>query len=129
MSDKKDISVRNENQPERVSRRPVVAPAVDIYESADDIVLVADLPGVAQGAVNLSFEKDELRIDATTGEVGEGSSPLFREFAQRDYRRAFQLAPGIDVESISAELRGGILTVTLPKAASLKPRRITIKAE
>ena len=125
MSENKDIAV----QPERVSRRPVVAPAVDIFESADDIVLVADLPGVAQGSVNIRFEKDELRIDATTSDVGEEWSPLFREFGQRDYRRAFQLAPGIEVENISAELVGGVLTVTLPKAAALKPRQIAIKAE
>ena len=125
MSENKDIAV----QPERVSRRPVVAPAGDIFESADDIVLVADLPGVAQGSVNIRFEKDELRIDATTSDVGEEWSPLFREFGQRDYRRAFQLAPGIEVENISAELVGGVLTVTLPKAAALKPRQIAIKAE
>jgi HSP20 family molecular chaperone IbpA len=129
MSEKKDIAVRSENQPERVSRRPVVAPAVDIFESADDIVLLADLPGVAQDGVRLDFEKDELRIDATTTEVGDGGSPLFREFGQRDYRRAFQLAPGIDVDKITAELKGGVLTVTLPKAAALKPRQIAIKPE
>lgn len=129
MNDNKDIEVRTDNTPERVSRRPVVAPAVDIYENADAIVLLADLPGVAQEGVSLNFEKDELRIDATTRDLSDSGSPLFREFAARDYRRAFQLAPGIDVENITADLKGGVLAVTLPKAAALKPRRIVIKGE
>ena len=117
------------NTPERVSRRPVVSPAVDIFENTDSIVVVADLPGVSDGGVKLQFEKDELRIEATTTVVGDGMSPLFREFAPRDYRRTFQLAPGIDVDKSSADLKGGVLTITLPKAAALKPRRITIKPE
>jgi len=129
MSEKKDIAVRDERQPERVSRRPVVAPPVDIYESADEVVVVADLPGVAETGVNLHFEKDELRIEATTTAVGDGWSPLFRELGQRDYRRVFQVAPGIDADKISAELKAGVLTVKLPKASSLKPRQIAIKSE
>lgn len=129
MSDSKDIAARTENQPEGVSRRPVVAPAVDIHETKDAVVVVADMPGVEQDQLSIDFEKDELRIAATTAAVGEGWSPLFREFAQRDYRRAFQLAPGIDVEKISAELRAGVLTITLPKAAAMKPRQISVKAE
>ncbi len=129
MSDNRDISARTENQTERVSRRPVVAPSVDIHETADAVVVVADMPGVTQDGLSIDFEKDELRISATTTAVGEGWSPLFREFGQRDYRRAFQLAPGIDVEKIAAELKSGVLTVTLPKAAALKPRQIAVKAE
>jgi len=129
MSEKKDIAVRADNQTERYSRRPVVTPAVDIFENADEVVVVADLPGVAQDKLNLHFEKDELKIEATTEAVGEGFSPLFREFAQRDYRRVFQVAPGIDAEKIFAELKGGVLTVKLPKSSSLKPRQIAIKAE
>ena len=129
MSDNKDIAVRTDSTPERVSRRPVVAPAVDIYENADAIVLLADLPGVPQDGVSLNFEKDELRIDATTRNLSESGSSLFSEFAPRDYRRAFQLAAGIDVENITADLKSGVLTVTLPKAAALKPRRIVIKGE
>lgn len=129
MSKNKDIEVRTENTPERVSRRPVVAPAVDIYENADAIVLLADLPGVPQDGVTVNFEKDELRIDATTTDLSSTGNALFSEFAPRDYRRAFQLAPGIDVENITADLKGGVLTVTLPKAAALKPRQIAIKSE
>ena len=128
MSKSKEIEAREEGLAERVTTRPAVSPAVDIYESKDEVVLVADLPGVSQQHLTINFEKDELRIEATTAAVGEGHGPLFREFAQRDYRRAFQLAPGIDVEKIAAELKNGLLTVRLPKAAALKPRQISIKA-
>ena len=127
MAEKRNIAIRDQHQ-ERAPQRPVVSPAVDIYEDADEIVLVADLPGVADGNVQLQFEKEELRIEASTSPAPPDWSPLFREFAQRDYQRTFQLTPGIDVSKITAELKTGSLTVHLPKAAALKPRQIAIKS-
>ena len=61
--------------------------------------------------------------------VIEEQKPLFREFSSIDYRRVFELSPGIDVTAIKAELKNGVLAVHLPKSAAIKPRKIQIAAE
>mgnify|MGYP003572477373 FL=1 len=129
MSDQKNITPAEENSPERVSRRRTVSPPVDIYENQDEVLVVTDVPGTSNEGLNIHFDKDQLFIEASAGLLNEENSPLFREFASVDYRRVFELAPGIDVEKINAELKQGVLTIHLPKSAATKPRRIQIAAE
>jgi HSP20 family molecular chaperone IbpA len=129
MSDQQGITQATENTPERVSRRAMVSPPVDIYENADEVLVVTDVPGTPQEGLNIHFDKDQLFIEATTNTFDEGLNPLFREFGSVDYRRVFELAPGIDVEKIQADLKNGVLSIHLPKSAATKPRRIQIKAE
>jgi len=123
------ITQAENNTPERVSRRSTVTPPVDIFENNDEVLVITDVPGTASEGLNIHFDKDQLFIEATTTPFDEGMSPLFREFASVDYRRVFELAPGIDVEKITADLKNGVLSIHLPKSAATKPRRIQIKAE
>lgn len=96
-----------------------VTPPVDIFENDKEVLLVADMPGVASDAVSVELESNELRI---RGEVpGSSGTPYV-------YRRAFQVGPGIDPSKISAELKHGVLTVTAKKSDALKPRQIKVKA-
>jgi len=129
MSEKKEITKKGEQSPEYTRQGVVATPAVDIFENKDQILVVADVPGVPNDGVNLRFDKDQLFIEATTNPLGQNLNPLFREFGEVTYRRIFELAPGIDVEKISAELKAGVLTITLPKAEALKPRKIQIAVE
>lgn len=129
MSEHQEITPAPQQQPERVSKRPVVAPAVDIYENDDEVLVVADVPGVATGGVHVQFDRNQLLIEAQRTMAEEGRSARFREFGAQDFRRVFDLAPGIDVSRISADLKLGVLTVHLPKSASLKPRQIPVRAE
>jgi HSP20 family molecular chaperone IbpA len=99
--------------------RPAVAPRVDVYESKDELLLVADLPGV---------ERDRLDIEAVRRPEHAGT-PLVREARRYDYRRSFTLPDGIDRDQIAAELANGVLTLRLPKSAAVKPRRIAVKAD
>ena len=128
MSESKEITNQGEQKPERTRKGAVVTPAVDIFENKDEILVVTDVPGVPSEGVNLRFDQDQLFIEATAGSVGGDLNPLFREFGEVTYRRVFELAPGIDVEMISADLKAGVLTITLPKAEALKPRKIEINA-
>lgn len=128
MSDGKEITRRESQEVERASQRRAVAPLVDIFENNDEILVIADIPGVASDGVKLNFENNQLTIEASTSWPEEEGSPLFREFGDVDYARAFHLAPGIDAQNISAELNEGTLRVHLPKSAALKPRRIPISA-
>lgn len=129
MSEKKEITKTETNTPERVSKRAVVSPAVDIFENDDEVLVVADIPGATTDGLNINFDKDQLFIEATTTPWTESTKPLFREFGVVDYRRGFELAPGIDVEKIKAELKNGVLSIHLPKSAAIKPRRIQITTE
>lgn len=124
MSDQ--ITKTTKNKPEHVSKRSIVSPPVDIYENEDEVLVIADVPGTDADGLNIHFDKDQLFIEARTTTFNEDYSPLFREFASVDYRRVFELAPGIDVESITADLKEGVLAIHLPKSAATKPRRIQI---
>jgi HSP20 family molecular chaperone IbpA len=99
---------------EAVQQRAGVAPRCDVFENKDEVLLVADLPGV---------EQDGLRIDVSDDRVTlEGKREAY------DFRRSFVLPDGIDREKITAELKNGVLGLHLPKAAAVKPRRISVKA-
>ena len=126
MSTETRISKRD-GDAEKLQQRAFVTPAVDIYENADELLLVADLPGVGQDDVTVQFEKGQLSIEGRWTAAAEGA-PLAREFRGRDYRRTFAVPQGIDSERISAEMKSGVLRVHLPKAQSLKPRQIRVSA-
>ena len=125
----KNITTTESDSPERVSKRPVISPAVDIFENAEEVLVVADVPGTSARGLNIHFDKDQLFIEASTDVETMDSGALFREFTSYDYRRVFELAPGIDVDAIKAELVNGVLTIHLPKSAAVKPRRIQVTSE
>lgn len=127
MNTPQNIQSRSEQAPESVKGRPVVAPPVDIYENADEILLVADLPGVAEEQLAVRLEKDLLSIEGQMGTASPGTL-LAGNFKPVDYRREFVVPKGIDAEKIDATLKGGVLRVRLPKAAAVKPRQIQVKA-
>lgn len=126
MSEQRSITKAEKNVPERVSKRPVISPSVDIYENKDEILLVADVPGVDTDDFNINFDKDQLFIEATGQPENSELNPLFREFSSVDYRRIFELAPGIDVAKITADLDNGVLSIHLPKSEAVKPRKIPV---
>jgi len=129
MSQEKNITKTEPKTPERLSKRAVVMPAVDIFENKDEVLVVADVPGADPAGLNVHFDKDQLFIEAGVGAANEDHKPLFREFGFVDYRRVFELSPGIDVAAIKAELKNGVLNIHLPKSAAIKPRKIQIATE
>ena len=125
MSEHREITKSEERLPERVSERRVIAPPVDVYENDEEILVVADLPGVTRDNLRIDFEDNRLTIEASRAEKDERTW-LFREQVDADYRRSFEVAPGIDVDNIKATLEGGVLSVHLPKSPELRPRKIPI---
>lgn len=109
---------------------PVVQPAVDVYEKADAILLLMDVPGVDKQAVRIQVERDSLTVEADqAGEALEGYQLLHREARPVRFRRTFSLNREIDRDRIEANLQQGVLRLTLPKTAEAQPRRIEVKAE
>lgn len=115
----------NNGNGEKMEQRAVVAPSVDVFENENELLVVADLPGVSQDRMSIHFDKGRLTIE------GKRTPPKWTarlaETDAADFRRTFLVPQGIDAEKIAAELSQGVLTVHLPKHASVKPRRIEVK--
>jgi len=105
-------------------------PATDIYETANELVITADLPGIKPEGLRVTVEDNVLEIRGTLGARAEAPGEvLLQEFATGEFYRAFQLPADFDTDRIQAALKQGVLTVRLPKSERLKPRRIEVKSE
>jgi HSP20 family protein len=121
---------RDNSTPARVERapmRPVFAPNVDILENADELTLVADVPGVAPDSIDIQYERGELTIRGRVNSGAEQQNFLLNEYGVGDFYRVFQLGEGVDNARISAEIANGVLTVHLPKVERVKPRKIEVR--
>jgi len=116
-----------EKRPETVSEQEFIIPAVDIYENENELLLIADLPGVKKNNLRINIDNERLSIEGKLDEAASGAL-LGWEFQMGDYRRSFQIPSGIDVSKISADLKYGMLSLHLPKAEELKPRKIEVRA-
>lgn len=104
-------------------------PHVDILEKADELVVLADVPGASGDSIDIDFEDGELTIYAKVEpRQDETAEFLTREYGIGDFHRTFRVSEAIDASSISAEYSEGVLTLHLPKAASAKPRKIAVKS-
>ena len=104
-------------------------PAVDIFETKDELVLVADMPGVPPDGVDVDLEGDELSIEGRVraGEY-DGLKPLYVEYGVGGFYRRFTLGEMIDRDGIKAQMKNGVLVLKLPKAERARARRITVDA-
>lgn len=115
---------------ERTKLRRVYVPRVDIYETGDALVLLADMPGVGEKSVELTLEKDVLTIRGLVKPRNyPGYSAGFAEYREDgDYERVFSLSEEVSREKIEASVKNGVLKVILPKAEPAKARKIAITA-
>jgi len=105
-------------------------PDVDIYETDDSLVLLADVPGVKAEHLSVRLEKNVLTIHGRVDPTDAGGRNLIHaEYETGDYYRVFSLSDEIDQDRIDAKLRNGVLTLRLPKAARAKVRKINVSAE
>jgi HSP20 family protein len=125
-----ELPVQNK-QPTRESGTysgPYFEPRVDIYETEDALVLSADLPGARAEDIQTDVRDNLLTLTAQVNKQEESWKPLYREYQTGHYMRQFRLGQHIDQSRITAQLKDGVLTLTLPKAERAKPRRIEIQA-
>ena len=105
-------------------------PHVDIVELGDELVVLADVPGATGDQIDVDFEEGNLTIHAKVEpRQGEDTEYLLREYGVGDYYRTFRVSEAIDAAKISAEYADGVLTLHLPKAESIKPRRIDVRSQ
>lgn len=119
------------HHPEKVEAKKTDAvrtyiPAVDIIDNPDDTLLIIDMPGVVDAAVELTLEKNILTIEANAMDSSfEGKELVYSEYGVGDFKRSFSLTDDIDKDGITATLKDGVLTVTLKKLAPVT-RKISI---
>jgi HSP20 family protein len=104
-------------------------PQVDIFETSDEIRVLADMPGVAPDAVQVHLEGDELTIEGRVrADDYQGLKPLHIEYGVGGFYRRFTLGEAIDREAIRAQMKNGVLALRLPKIERAKLRRIQVQA-
>jgi HSP20 family protein len=118
--------VREDRDNELRQNEHLVAPVASIIEDGEGYMLQVEMPGVNKDRLDISVENNELTI------IGHRSLPtvegtlIHRESRGENYRRAFELDPSIDADKISARIDQGVVTLTLPKAEQVKPRKIKV---
>lgn len=111
--------------PEYMKKGKVASPDVDIFVNDEEILLVADLPGVSRENLSINIDNNTLSIEGSFAATFQGT-PQRQEFGSVEYQRSFTLPKGLDVERARAELRHGILRLHLPKSAAGKPTQIRV---
>ena len=110
------------------SQGKYITPPVDIFENSDGLVVKADLPGVAKEALEVRVDNNLLTIRGKAAHTAPGQ-PVYREYTLVNFFRQFELNDKVDQNKMSAELKHGVLTLSLPKAEEAKPRKIEVKAD
>ncbi len=105
---------------------PYFSPAVDIYGTETELVLMADMPGVQSDQVEVDLREDILSILGKVKGESEPGESLLAEYRTGSYFRTFRLTDDIDRNKITAALSDGVLKLTLPKVAKAVPRKIPI---
>ena len=119
--DTQDVALQQQQQ------KQFRQPAVDISERENEFVIEADMPGVKEENIDIQFHQGDLTISGKV-DVPEKTNDnyRFRQFESTDFYRAFRIGESVDAANISAHCTDGVLTVHLPKAEKLKPRRIEV---
>ena len=104
-------------------------PRVDIFETDTELVMCADMPGVAPKDIDLRYEQGELILQGKVSTSARVGHLILGEFEDGDFYRVFQIHESIDSKRIEAECKNGVLTVHLPKAESAKPKHVSVKAK
>ena len=119
--------VRENRSPASTARdtERFIAPAASVFENADGYTLEVEMPGVKKEGLEISVENNELTVIGRRSLSIEGT-PIHRESRAENYRRAFELDPSINTGKIVAKMDQGVVTLTLPKAEEVKPRKIAV---
>jgi HSP20 family molecular chaperone IbpA len=106
----------------------VFLPNADIYETPNELRVVLEMPGIEKNNVAINLEDDVLHVEGRLDlSKYSGLQPLYTEYNVGHYARSFQLSSKIDQSKIAAEMKNGVLSLTLPKMEQAKPRTIQVK--
>ncbi len=129
MANQETVAMENTRPCEPARGGPCYRPNVDILEKDDALILRADVPGAVGEKINVDFADGVLSVHAPVdGSQADDRQYLAQEFGIGDYYRSFRVSEQIDPSRITAECADGVLTLHLPKAEAVKPRKITVQS-
>jgi HSP20 family protein len=131
MAERQELQVQKKREQESREEATVPArvfvPTADIYETADALNVVLEMPGVEKSNIDIQVNEGVLRVEGRLDlSKYQGLQPLYVEYNIGHYARTFQLSNKIDQDKIAAEMKDGVLSLLLPKAEEAKPRTIRV---
>ena len=132
MASRQELQVQKKRELEKKEEATIPArvflPTADIYETNDALTVVLEMPGVEKNDVGVQVEGDTLKVEGRLDlSKYKGLVPLYTEYNIGHYSRSFRLSNRIDQNKIGAELKDGVLSLTLPKAEEARPKTIQIR--
>ena len=118
--------VRENRNADQRRAEQFVTPVASVVEDGDVYLLRVEMPGVNKEGLEISVENNELTITGRRALAQIEGTLIHRESRPENFRRVFELDPSIDTSKVSARIDQGVLTLTLPKAEQVKPRKITV---
>ena len=113
--------------PARQGQELYITPLVDVQSTPESVVLRAEMAGVNKTGVDVSIEDGNLVLLGRRQPLNVSGDPIYVERRPVHYRRVYEVDPSIDTDKITARVEDGILTVTLPKAEKVKPKKIALE--
>ena len=115
---------------ERTRSSRCFVPKADIYETDQEIIILADVSGANDKAVDITLEKNVLSINAYVEPLRTGDYNIaYSEYEEGDYQRSFRLSDEIDQEKIEAVVSEGVLRLHLPKSQEAKTKKIVVRTK
>jgi HSP20 family protein len=132
MAARQELQVQKKRELEKTEETTIPArvflPTADIYETQDALTVILEMPGVEKSNVDVRVEDGILEVEGRLDlSKYQGLQPLYTEYNIGHYSRSFQLSSRIDQNKIGAELKDGVLSLTLPKVEEAKPRSIEVR--
>ncbi|PYL56142.1 MAG: heat-shock protein Hsp20 [Verrucomicrobia bacterium] len=115
-----------QNDSDSLQKEQFVAPSASVLEEGDGYVLQVEMPGVHKEGLEISIENNELTIIGRRSLPTVESTLIHHESRRENYRRTFELDPSINSDKIGAKVDHGVVTLTLPKAEHVRPRKISV---
>lgn len=103
-----------------------ITPVASVNETSDGYTLELEMPGVSKEGLEISVENNQLSITGRKSISAPEGTLVHRESRPHNYRRLFEIDPSIDSAKISARISNGVITLMLPKAEEVKPRKIAV---
>lgn len=127
MTENKPDTTQQVDATRRQGSEAYFQPAADITETDENIILAFDMPGVPKEGIDVTLEKGVLSI-VGQAEPEESGQAVYRETRVGNYKREFTFRDDVDPNKVSAEMKDGVLRITVGKPEAIKPRQIPIKS-